>query len=210
MYCFWTYLGQGVTGQALAWSRSASGQPVVCGFFTLCRKDFTTRVQVIPLKLYLFLERGGGRGRGRETSVCDCLLRVPYWGPGPQPRPELWLGTDPATLWLSGRHSIHWATPDRVSPGDSESIFSKAGDGETKKERVEVVIGESRHGALLWLPREVTGKEEQGRAAVSSRRSQRRRGPWKQDHGVSPRWAAAAHVSPGCESPGDPQSWGGN
>ena len=32
--------------------------------------------------IYLFLETK----RGRETSVCGCLSRTPYWGPGPQPR----------------------------------------------------------------------------------------------------------------------------
>ena len=31
----------------LALSRSAKDQPVVCGFLTSCRKDFTVRVQVI-------------------------------------------------------------------------------------------------------------------------------------------------------------------
>ena len=39
--------GQGVSGQAPARSGSASGRLVMCGFLTLCGKDFTTRVQVI-------------------------------------------------------------------------------------------------------------------------------------------------------------------
>ncbi|CAK6435310.1 unnamed protein product [Pipistrellus nathusii] len=34
-------------GTSLGWSRSALGQPVVHGFLTSCRKDFTTRVQVM-------------------------------------------------------------------------------------------------------------------------------------------------------------------
>ena len=33
-----------VTGQGLAWS--GSGWPLMCGFLTLCRKDFTTGVHV--------------------------------------------------------------------------------------------------------------------------------------------------------------------
>ena len=39
-------------------------------------------------KIYLFIfrEGKGGRKRGRETSMHSCLLRAPYWGPGPQPR----------------------------------------------------------------------------------------------------------------------------
>ena len=49
--------------------------------------------------IYLFLERGEGRERGRETSMCGCLSRAPYWGPGPQPRHVPWLGIYPATLW---------------------------------------------------------------------------------------------------------------
>ena len=33
--------------------------------------------------IYLFLERGEGE---RETSMCGCLSRGPYGGPGVQPR----------------------------------------------------------------------------------------------------------------------------
>ena len=45
-------------------------------FFFFKFKDF----------IYLLFDRKGGRKRGRETSVCGCLLRAPYWGPGLQPR----------------------------------------------------------------------------------------------------------------------------
>ena len=37
------------------------------------------------LKIY-FREGKGGRKRGRETSMCGCVSRIPYWGPGPKPR----------------------------------------------------------------------------------------------------------------------------
>ena len=36
--------------------------------------------------IYLFLERRERREKERETSMCGCLLCVPYWGPGPHPR----------------------------------------------------------------------------------------------------------------------------
>ena len=40
-----------------------------------------------------------------------------------------------------------------MSPGDSESMFLKAGEGETEEGlRVEEATGENRGGALLWLP----------------------------------------------------------
>ena len=38
----------------------------------------------------------------------------PTWGPGPQPRHVPWLGIEPATFQLTGRHSIHWAIPARA------------------------------------------------------------------------------------------------
>ena len=40
--------------------------------------------------------------------MCGCLLHVPYWGPGLQPRHVPWLEIEPATLWFTGQHSIHW------------------------------------------------------------------------------------------------------
>ena len=62
-----------------------------------------------------FLRAGkGGRKRGRETSVCDWLTHTPNWGLGPPPRHVSWLGIEPATLWFTGQHSVHWATPARA------------------------------------------------------------------------------------------------
>ena len=60
---------------------------------------------------FLQIERKGGRKRGRETSMCGCLLHAPYWGPGLHPRHVPWLGIELVTLWFTGWHSIHWATP---------------------------------------------------------------------------------------------------
>ena len=73
-------------------------------FLYLFKKDFIS----------LFLERKGGRKRGREISMSGCLSCAPYWGPGPQPRHESWLGFEPTTLWFAGWCSIHWATPARA------------------------------------------------------------------------------------------------
>ena len=61
-----------------------------------------------------FRERKGGRKRGRETSMWGCLSRAPYWESGLQPRHVPWLGIELVTLWFSGQHSIHWATPARA------------------------------------------------------------------------------------------------
>ena len=46
--------------------------------------------------------------------MCSCLLCAPYWGPGPHPRDEPWLGIEQATLWFAGPCSIHWAAPARA------------------------------------------------------------------------------------------------
>ena len=64
------------------------------------------------IKMLLFIFRGDVKER--ETSMCGCLSHAPYWGPGLQPRHVPWLGIEQVTLWFSGWHSIHWATPARV------------------------------------------------------------------------------------------------
>ena len=56
-------------------------------------------------RFYLLIFREG-RKRGRETSVCRYLSCGPHWGPGLQPRPVSWLGTERTTLWFAGQHSI--------------------------------------------------------------------------------------------------------
>ena len=74
--------------------------------FMFFKKDFMN-------SLLIFRQEGKG-GRGRKTSRCGCLLRTPYWGPSPQPRPVPSLGIQPATLLFSGRRSIHQTTPARA------------------------------------------------------------------------------------------------
>ena len=46
--------------------------------------------------------------------MCGCLSCASYLGSGPQPRHVPWLGIEPATLWFTGLHSIHSATPTRA------------------------------------------------------------------------------------------------
>ena len=46
-----------------------------------------------------------------------CLSLAPHWEPGLQPRYVPWLGIQPATLWFTVQHSIHWATPARAWNG---------------------------------------------------------------------------------------------
>ena len=48
--------------------------------------------------IYLFLQRGGRR---RET-LTGCLLHIPNWGPGLQPRHVPGPGIEQVTLWFIG------------------------------------------------------------------------------------------------------------
>ena len=67
-------------------------------------------------KIVLFIfreEKGRGKER-RETSVCGCLSSIPHWGPSLHPRHVSQLGIELATLWFTGWHSTHWATPARA------------------------------------------------------------------------------------------------
>ena len=45
--------------------------------------------------------------------MCGCLSCTPHWAPGPQPRHVPWMGIKLVTLWFTGWHSVHWATPAR-------------------------------------------------------------------------------------------------
>ena len=73
-------------------------------FLVLFKKDF----------IYLFLDRGEGREKEMERNINVCLsLMYLLLGPGLQPSarcPE-W---ESVTLWFSGQHSTHRATPARA------------------------------------------------------------------------------------------------
>ena len=64
------------------------------------------------LRFYSFLERKEEREGGRETSVCVCILHPP--GSGLQPMHAPLVGMEPTTLWFTGLHWNHWATPARA------------------------------------------------------------------------------------------------
>ena len=51
---------------------------------------------------------------GERTSI-GCLSHTPNQEPGLQPRHVPWLGIELAAFQFAGRHSIHWATPVRVT-----------------------------------------------------------------------------------------------
>ena len=96
----------------ISWHRSAKGKLLM----TMREKHYLK--PPICLKYFIIFrqsgregEREGGEREGEKES--GCLLSTP-WGPGPQPRHVPWLGIEPATLWFTGRHSIHWATPARA------------------------------------------------------------------------------------------------
>ena len=65
-------------------------------------------------RFYLFIFRERERKKERERNINVCLPLVhPWLGTGLQPRHVPWLGIEPTTLWFTGWHSIHWATPAR-------------------------------------------------------------------------------------------------
>ena len=106
------------TSRLLRWRRNEDGrQPQQWECFLYIMAHEQTNSTCVFKKndfIYLFLERGKGeRKRGRETSMCGCLSHTSHRGPGLQPRHVPWLGIEPAILWFTGQHSIHWATPAR-------------------------------------------------------------------------------------------------
>ena len=46
--------------------------------------------------------------------MCGCLSPTPHWGPVLKPRLVAWWRIEPAALWFTGWHSIHWATSARA------------------------------------------------------------------------------------------------
>ena len=66
-------------------------------------------------KIYIFFFREGKGGRKRGKHQCAVASHTPPTGePGLQRRHVSWLGIQPVTLWSTGQHSIHWATPARA------------------------------------------------------------------------------------------------
>ena len=67
--------------------------------------------------LFIFRQRGREGEREGEKSQCVVASRAPPTGDlAHNPvRHVPWLGIKPATLWFSGRCSIHWATPARAT-----------------------------------------------------------------------------------------------
>ena len=101
-----------IDGYVLTHFKWTDIQSTECIFAISFFKDF----------ICLFLERGEEKEKERERNImCGCLLCAPHWGPGPQPRHVPWLGTEPATLWFVGPHSVHWATPATAWPATSYS-----------------------------------------------------------------------------------------
>ena len=79
---------------------------------------------------FIFREGKGGRKRGREISMCGCLSRAPYWGPGPQPRHVPGLGIKLATLWFAARTQ----STELHQPGQKNFIyFQREGKGGGKR-----------------------------------------------------------------------------
>ena len=104
------YLPTGTSKFGLPASRTMREYISVVGSHPVCGHFYTDLVS--------FRERGRKGEREGEQHQCDtlisCLLHIPNWGPGPQPRHVPWLGIKPVTLWFTGQHSIHWATPAKA------------------------------------------------------------------------------------------------
>ena len=69
---------------------------------------------------------------------------------------------------------------------------------------MEEATGENLSSALPRLPTNVRGKESAEAGLLSLTGKSDKRGPWRQDQGVSPEGGTAAHCSPGCKSHGVP------
>ena len=113
----------------------------------------TQNIKELNLLFYfIFRQRRREGERARETSMCGCLLCTPHWGPGPQPRHVPWPGIKPVTLWFTGQHSIHWATPARAKSFKNTKISSKIF---CIKSTFENLLS-ARHCPPWWGPRKWT------------------------------------------------------
>ena len=85
----------------------------------------------IFIDLFIFRERGREGEREGEKHQCVVAFCMPphHWGSGLKPWHVPWLGIKPVTLWFTGQHSIHWATPAGVlshhyNIGNAEQEFT--------------------------------------------------------------------------------------
>ena len=85
------------------------------GHFSIDLKNFYVFKHFLKECIYLFLERGEGREKERERNTHVCFpLTHPLLGTWPTAQSRARLGIKPVTLWFTGQHSIHWATPARA------------------------------------------------------------------------------------------------
>ena len=102
------------------WTRSKC-ELITCPCFRYYPKTFCFSQHVLTtfcwgflMILFIYSYREEGKKKERETSMCDCLLTAPHWGPGLKPRHVPRPGIKLETPWFTGWCSIHWATPVRA------------------------------------------------------------------------------------------------
>lgn len=94
-----------------------------------------------------------------------------------------------------------------VSPADTESVFIKAGDSETRAGLGLKEPQDSLGGIALALWKRSGNEGSQGKAVVNSLESQRKGGLGDRVRGLALDYLpAAAHCSPGYKLCGDPRS----
>ena len=89
---------------------------------------FSQKILFFKYFIYLFpfRERGREGEREGEKQQCatdqwfGCLPHTPNQGVGRQPGHVPWPGIKPATFWVTGQHSVHWATPARAKYSNFE------------------------------------------------------------------------------------------
>lgn len=102
-------------------------------------------------------QSGGDRswrtvGRGGAPAPCQGKRKSGQWAEGPEcvrtgASPERVSLRPACRVWVP---DCVWERFHNTSPGDFESMFTKAGDGETReRRRVEGVMGESLGGAAV-------------------------------------------------------------
>ena len=107
--------------QLLMWSSSSIFLSAIFKSFNFTTLFFFSFFKIL---LGLFLERGEGREKDRERNINMWLpLPHPQLGTWPTTRHVPWLGIELATLWFTGQHSVHWATPARAQYSFLKTTF---------------------------------------------------------------------------------------